>query len=150
MHRVTLRIDEDVKRQLDLMAAKNGIAPAAYARSLVERGVMEDAERAWAPLVRRAVREELDSFLSSARMDREFAADDLYGRLANELRMDIDDLRMLSGSAISLLLGGGADDEQKREALKRAMDDARSIGFGFVAEAAFTDDDIAGDDGAWL
>lgn len=62
---------------------------------------MNASERAWAPLTRIAVREELDAFLGSARIAREFAADEFYASLANELRADLDDLRILVGAVLS-------------------------------------------------
>ncbi len=101
MDRLTVRLDPDVKRQLDLLAAKESTSPAALAREIIEAGVMNASERAWAPLTRIAVREELDAFLGSARIAREFAADELYGSLANELRADLDDLRILVGAVLS-------------------------------------------------
>ena len=149
MHRVTLRIDEDTKRQLDLLAAKVATTPAALARRLVERGVMEEAERSWAPLVRNAVREELDAFLSSSRMEREFAFDDLYGRLANELRADLDAVRVLTGASVGLILGeGGCSDD----ALGDALDAGAEIGFAKVAQhaPAFDYCEPSEDEDAWV
>lgn len=149
MHRVTLRIDEDTKRQLDLLAAKEATTPAALARRLVERGVMEESERSWAPLVRNAVREELDAFLGSSRMEREFAFDELYGSLANELRTDLDAVRVLTGASVRLILGeGGCSDD----ALGDALDAGAEIGFIKVAQHASTFDygEPSEDENAWL
>ena len=114
MDRLTVRLDPDVKRQLDLLAAKESTTSAALAREIIEAGVMNASERAWAPLTRIAVREELDAFLGSARIAREFAADELYGSLANELRADLDDLRILVGAVLS-------------DALERSDDDLSSL-----------------------
>lgn len=149
MHRVTLRIDGDTKRQLDLLAAKEATAPAALARRLVERGVMEEAERSWAPLVRNAVREELDAFLSSSRMEREFAIDDLYGSLANELRADLDAVRVLTGATVGLLLG---DDGCSDDVLGDALDAGAEICFAKVAQhvPAFDCGEPSEDEDAWL
>lgn len=149
MHRVTLRIGDDTKRQLDLLAAKDATTPAALARRLVERGVMEEAERSWAPLVRNAMREELDAFLSSSRMDREFAFDDMYGSLANELRADLDAVRVLTGASLGLLLGeSGCSDD----ALGEAFDAGAEIGFAKAAQhaPAFDYDEPSEDEDAWL
>ncbi len=135
MDRLTVRIDEDVKRQLDLLAAKSGIVPAAMARELIERGVMEDTQRVWAPLVRQAIRDELDAFLESERIEREFSADELYGRIATELRMDLDDIRVLTGAALaeSLARDGAMGDETER--LRAALQQGLWIGFEGVREA---------------
>lgn len=149
MHRVTLRIDDETKRQLDLLAAKDSTTPAALARRLVERGVMEEAERSWAPLVRNAVREELDAFLSSSRMEREFAFDDLYGSLANELRADLDAVRVLTGASVGLLLG---EDGCSDDTLGDALDAGAEIGFAKVAHHVPTlyYDEPSEDEDAWL
>ena len=135
MDRLTVRIDEDVKRQLDLLAAKSGKAPAAFARDLIEQGVMNEAQRAWAP---------------QERVQREFSADDLYGRLANELRLDMDDLRVLAGAALACALGllegsegvDGRGDERLQIALERGL----WLGFDGLRHSMMRDEDI--DDGA--
>lgn len=125
MDRLTVRMDEDVKRQLDLLAAKAGTAPAVMARELIERGVMDGAQRAWAPLVRQAIRDELDAFLENERVQREFSADELYGRLATELRLDLDDLRVLAGAALAEVIrereATGANAKRLREALLQGL-----------------------------
>lgn len=132
MDRLTVRLDPDVKRQLDLLAAKESMTPAALAREIIEAGVMNASERAWAPLTRNAVREELDAFLGSARIAREFAADELYGSLANELRTDLDDLRILVGAVLSDAL------ERSDGDLSSLLQKGLHIGFegtkGFLAD----------------
>lgn len=102
MERLTVRVDEDVKGQLSAIAARRGVQPTALAREYIEQGILSDKERLYAPLVRRAVREELEVFLQAAAVRREFAADDFYDRLAAELRMDLDDARALAGAVLFL------------------------------------------------
>ena len=150
MDRLTVRIDEDVKRQLDMLAAKSGKAPAAFARDLIEQGVMNEAQRAWAPLVRQAIRDEFDSFLEQERVQREFSADDLYCRLANELRLDMDDLRVLAGAALAcalgLLEGSEGVDGHGGERLQLALERGLWLGFDGLRHSMMRDEDI--DDGA--
>lgn len=149
MDRLTVRLDPDVKRQLDLLAAKEGTSPAALARGIIERGVMEGAQRAWAPLVRRALRDELDAFIASESMAREFSADALYGKLANELRAELDDLRVLSGAALAAALEGCGQSMGRSDgaALHAALRDGLWIGFegiGGFFEPDGDDDEDAG------
>ena len=141
MDRLTVRMDEDAKRQLDLLAAKRGTVPAVMARELIERGVMEDAQRVWAPLVRQAIRDEFDSFLESERIQREFSADELYGRLATELRMDLDDIRVLVGAVLADSLGrdGATGDESER--LASALQQGLWMGFEGVRGAYVREED---------
>lgn len=135
MDRLTVRMDEDVKRQLDLLAAKNGTVPAVMARELIERGVMEDAQRVWAPLVRQAIRDEFDSFLEGERIQREFSADELYGRLATELRMDLDDIRVLVGAVLAESLGRAGATGDEAERLAYALQQGIWMGFEGVRGA---------------
>lgn len=145
MDRLTVRIDEDVKRQLDMLAAKSGKAPAVLARDLIERGVMDEAQRAWAPVVRQAIRDEFDSFLEQERVQREFSADDLYARLANELRMDMDDLRVLAGSVLAcelgLLEGSEGADGHGGERLRLALERGLWLGFEGLRYSMMRDED---------
>lgn len=102
MERLTVRVDEDVKGQLAAIAARKGVQPTTLAREYIDQGVLSDKERLYAPLVRRAVREELESFLQALSVRREFAADDFYDRLSAELRMDLDDCRAIAGATLFL------------------------------------------------
>lgn len=102
MDRLTVRVDEDVKGQLGAIAARKGVQPTTLAREYIEQGVLADKERLYAPLVRRAVREELDAFLQTSMVRREFAADDFYDRLSADLMVDLDDCRALAGATLFL------------------------------------------------
>lgn len=102
MERLTVRVDEDVKGQLAAIAARRGVQPTTLAREYIEQGVLADKERLYAPLVRRAVREELEAFLQTSAVRREYAADDFYDRLSAELRADVDDCRALAGACLFL------------------------------------------------
>lgn len=102
MERLTVRVDEDVKGQLAAIAARKGVQPTTLAREYIDQGVLSDKERLYAPLVRRAVRQELESFLQASTVRREFAADDFYDRLSAELRMDLDDCRAVAGATLFL------------------------------------------------
>lgn len=102
MDRLTVRVDEDVKRQLAAIAARTGAQPTALAREYIEQGVLADKERLYAPLMRRAVREELEAFLQTSMVRREFAADDFYDRLSADLLTDLDDCRALAGATLFL------------------------------------------------
>lgn len=102
MDRLTVRVDEDVKGQLVAIAARKGVQPTTLAREYIELGVLADKERLYAPLVRRAVREELDAFLQTSMVRREFAADDFYDRLSADLMTDLDDCRALAGATLFL------------------------------------------------
>lgn len=135
--RLTVRIDPDVRRQLDLLSAKGGTNPSALAREIIETGVMNASERAWAPLTRAAVREELDAFLTSERIAREFAVDDLYGALANELRLDLDDLRILAGAALSML-----SDAESNGSIEAHLREGARIGFEEVRRAIISDESV--------
>lgn len=149
MDRLTVRIDEDVKRQLNMLAAKSGRAPAVLARDLIEQGVMNEGQRAWAPLVRQAIHDEFDSFLEQERVQREFSADDLYSRLANELRLDMDDLRVLAGAvlacALGLLEGSEGVDGHGSERLQLALERGLWLGFDGLRRSMMQDEDV--DDG---
>lgn len=144
MDRLTVRIDEDVKRQLDMIAAKAGVAPAVLARDFIARGVMDEGQRAWAPLVRQAIRDEFDSFLEQERVRREFSADELYGRLANELRIDMDDLRVLTAASLAQGLGiaegWGEPEERGEERLHAALERGRWLGFEGLRDALTEDE----------
>lgn len=144
MDRLTVRIDEDVKRQLDMLAAKDGKAPAVLARDLIERGVMDEGQRAWAPLVRQAIRDEFDAFLEQERVQREFSADELYSQLANELRIDMDDLRALTGATLAQVLeiveSSDGTDGRGVERLQAALEKGLWLGFDGLRSAMAQDE----------
>lgn len=140
MDRLTVRVDSDVRRQLDLLAAKEGTTPSALAREIIEAGIMNASERAWAPLTRLAIREELDAFLASERIAKEFAADELYGALANELRTDLDELRILAGAALSAILESSEGDlsSHLRQGLHVGFEGVREL-FGDSEDDPYAD-----------
>ncbi len=153
MERLTVRVDEDVKDQLAAIAARKGVQPTTLAREYIDQGVLSDKERLYAPLVRRAVREELESFLQASTVRREFAADDFYDRLSAELRMDLDDCRAVAGAtlflAATLAEHGGAAFEGTLPDRDEWCDLAAEAGFRYglgLRGAAFAPRDGAPDE----
>lgn len=51
------------------------------------------------------MRGELDRFLESDRVQKEFSADDFYDRLATALSYDIDELRRIAGACLFVAAG---------------------------------------------
>lgn len=119
--KLTVRISEELATDLDMYAAARGVSRSDAARELLREAVFAKREREFAPLCRSAVREELNKWLDSARMQKEYAADDFYDRLSAAVDSELAEMRQLLGAGL----------------------------YAAVAAAAHTDGDVEGDWDAW-
>ena len=98
--KLTVRISEELSTDLNMYAAAHEMSRSDAARELLREAVFAKREREFAPLCRSAVREELNKWLDSARMQKEYAADDFYDRLAASVDSELAEIRQLAGAGL--------------------------------------------------
>lgn len=145
---ITVRIDDSLKEELSKHCAATGETASQAVRSLLSEALLERNARTYDRAIRSAVRGELDRFLESDRVQKEFSADDFYDRLATALSYDIDELRRIAGACLFVASGvaegtgaplgsdGSRGPASANEWYRAAMAAGRDVGLTATLEGA--------------
>lgn len=97
---LTVRMSDELALELDMYCSATKESRSDAARSLLREALFAKRESNYAAICRIAVREELNKWLDSARMQKEYAADDFYDRLAAAMSSEMIEIRRLAGAIL--------------------------------------------------
>lgn len=127
MAKLTVLVDGALVEDVDALAAGAGVTRSDMVRRLLAEAMLARNERTYASVCREAVRQELDSWLCSARIQKEWAADDFYDRLCCAFASELRGVRALAGAALhaSLML---LDPDRRQEAYEASLEAGPFVG----------------------
>ena len=105
---LSVRIGKGLATDLEMYAASQGETRSEAARELLAEALFAKRERDFAKVCRLAVRDELNKWLDSARMQKEYAADDFYDRLAAAVSTELADISRLAGASLFASIAAAA------------------------------------------